>query len=52
MLDALILLAIFVALTGLALRFARITQFTLMVLFVIAFGSGVAFLSLGLRGHF
>ena len=50
--DALVLLAIFVALTLLALQFAKITLITLIVLFLAAVSTGVVFLSLGLRGHF
>ena len=49
--DALVLLAIFAAATLLAIRFAKVTLITLIVLFVAAPGSGVAFLSLGLHLH-
>jgi len=46
-----VLLAIFVVLVFLAIQLAKVTRVTLIVLFVVALGSGVTFLSLGLRGH-
>ena len=52
MLDALVLLTIFVALALLAISFADITKIILIVLFVAVIASGVAFLSLGLHLHF
>jgi hypothetical protein len=50
--DTLVIFAIFVALSLLAIWFARVTMVILIVLFLAAIGSGVAFLSLGLHWHF
>ena len=50
--DALVLFAIFVAAAALAIHFAKFTQIAMIVLFVVALASGVAFLSLGLNMHF
>ena len=52
MLDTLILFAIFAALAFLAIWFARVTMVVLIVLFLAAIGSGVAFLTIGLHWHF
>ena len=52
MLDTLFLVAIFAVLAFLAIWFARVTMVILIVLFLVAIGSGVAFLSLGLHWHF
>jgi hypothetical protein len=49
--DTLVVFAIFAALTLLAILFAKVTRIALIVLFVAALGSGVAFLSLGLHLH-
>ena len=50
--DTLVLFAIFVAAAALAIHFANITKITLIVLFLAAIGSGVAFLTIGLHLHF
>ena len=50
--DALVLFAIFVATAALAIHFAKFTQIALIVLFLAAITSGVAFLSLGLPMQF